>query len=279
VTAPPPVFFTQNIIVPGDYGAWILDKKTNQLYGHIVAGDPHSCLAYIIPTHKVFEDLKTRFDITPDFSLGKLELSLSNVVFWPSSLRSNSTSPRQGSNLMSSSQDRSLYDATNNPTSRNEIRLLRIEQAADRGAELRCSLFLESLDSNPEYFALSYMWGDDKVKVPILVNNILVSVTLNLEAALRYIRQEDKPTIFWIDALCINQMDIKDKESHLPLMGSIYSKARTVYVYTGHEDDDSRNTFELIRRWTAGLDPSFNSIRHDAWDLHPKCEKWFGEQN
>ena len=180
---------------------------------------------------------------------------------------------------ISSGKEQGLYHAINNPTFRNEIRLLTIEHAAHHEAELKCSLFQASLDGELEYFALSYLWGDPTVTAPILVNNVPVSVTRNLEAALRYIRQRDKPTTFWVDALCINQTDNKEKESQLPLMGSIYANARTVYVFTGHPDEHSRNTFELIRRWTTSLDPSFDSMRYDARDLQPKCKQWFQEQD
>jgi hypothetical protein len=51
--------------MPGDCGSWVVDATTGEIYGHIVAGDPTSSLAYIIPAYKVFDDIKRRHGIEP----------------------------------------------------------------------------------------------------------------------------------------------------------------------------------------------------------------------
>ncbi|KAF8860902.1 hypothetical protein BDZ45DRAFT_724206 [Acephala macrosclerotiorum] len=42
---------------PGDCGIWITDRTTSQVYRHIVAGDPNSCLVFIVSAYKVSHDL------------------------------------------------------------------------------------------------------------------------------------------------------------------------------------------------------------------------------
>ena len=53
--------------MPGDCGAWIVDSTTNELYGHIIAGDPNSCLAYIIPAYKIFDDIRSKLGAMASF--------------------------------------------------------------------------------------------------------------------------------------------------------------------------------------------------------------------
>lgn len=47
---------------PGDSGAWVLDAVTGDIYGHIVATDPVTGLAFIIPAYKIFNEIKRRYD-------------------------------------------------------------------------------------------------------------------------------------------------------------------------------------------------------------------------
>ena len=48
----------------GDCGAWIIDAD-GTLYGHIIAGEPGSNLAFLIPAHKVFDDIRQSFGSEP----------------------------------------------------------------------------------------------------------------------------------------------------------------------------------------------------------------------
>ena len=54
--------------MPGDCGAWVVNANTGLLYGHIVAGDPVTGMAFIIPAHKVFSDIEHRFGVRPALS-------------------------------------------------------------------------------------------------------------------------------------------------------------------------------------------------------------------
>ena len=42
-----------------------------------------------------------------------------------------------------------------------------------------------SLVDPPQYHALSYFWGDPSITAPVVIDHQRVSVTVNLEAALR----------------------------------------------------------------------------------------------
>src|SRR5438034_6605365 len=89
----------------------------------------------------------------------------------------------------------------------NEIRLITL-RAGDTGHTIVCSLSHFPLHDAPSYRALSYTWGNTADIRSILLNGQKVSVTANLEDALRAMQQVTEDSYFWIDALCINQDDL-----------------------------------------------------------------------
>ena len=49
----------------GDSGAWVLDAVTGDIYGHIVAADPDTGFALIIPAFKIWDEIKKRHGREP----------------------------------------------------------------------------------------------------------------------------------------------------------------------------------------------------------------------
>ena len=82
-----------------------------------------------------------------------------------------------------------------------EIRLLSLLPGL-QDHDIACDIFKASL-LDQEYKTLSYVWGDPSVTRSILFDGKETQVTVNLEAALRYIRDPVNPVIVWVDALCI----------------------------------------------------------------------------
>lgn len=96
-----------------------------------------------------------------------------------------------------------------------------------------------NLDDHPKYKALSYVWGDASVTLPILVNEKRYYVTTNCHAALHRLRGVGE-TCLWIDAICINQKDNEEKGTQIPLMRDIYSMAEEVTVWLGRSEAERR---------------------------------------
>ena len=69
----------------------------------------------------------------------------------------------------------------------------------------------------PEYEALSYAWGShDPVDILVQASEssfCTLPVTQNLAEALHHLRHEDKPHVLWIDAICVNQQDMDERNS------------------------------------------------------------------
>ncbi|KAI1104022.1 heterokaryon incompatibility protein-domain-containing protein [Jackrogersella minutella] len=81
------------------------------------------------------------------------------------------------------------------------------------------------------YEALSYTWGTPVFSRHIQINGTEVFITENLDAALRHLRLPTSKRYLWVDALCINQFDIKEKSIQVGRMFSIYQKAHRVVAW------------------------------------------------
>jgi hypothetical protein len=141
-----------------------------------------------------------------------------------------------------------------------------------RGSPIKCHLFSASSMLKINYEALSYVWGQSKeMKYKIEVNDCSMPVTTNLHNALQSLRYPDKSRLIWIDAICIDQRNITEKMTQLPMMGDIYRIAKRVCVYLGEADEESDYLLHVLEehqdlqspigtkvqetpKWTATMD-------------------------
>jgi hypothetical protein len=97
--------------------------------------------------------------------------------------------------------------------------------------------------------ALPYPWGEDRVSGRAQLDGAIISISKNLEAALRSLRnlpEHNAGMTFWIDALCNNQEDAEERHKQVKRMKDICGKARTVVVWLGEEADESEAAIALI---------------------------------
>ena len=113
------------------------------------------------------------------------------------------------------------------------IRLLRLLRGHD--TTLCCEIFEATLDDDDliEYEALSYTWGSEVTPESIQIDGRPKAITLNLFQALHSIRQELCDVIIWVDSICIDQDDGKEKSHQVRHMASIYRKAERVLIWLG----------------------------------------------
>jgi hypothetical protein len=93
-----------------------------------------------------------------------------------------------------------------------------------------CDLQCVSLSATPEYEAISYYWGTHAGAIEIQCDGRPFMITKELAAAFKKFRREDSNRLLWVDAICINQNDTKEKNCQVPLMRTIYEKAIAVQV-------------------------------------------------
>ncbi|CAM6000725.1 unnamed protein product [Sphagnum balticum] len=131
---------------------------------------------------------------------------------------------------------------------RKEIRLLEL-LPGEREDKVRVRLRHASLDAEPRYDALSYMWGDPSVTRSIqLDDSNKFQVTVNLENALRDLRLIDRSMILWVNAVCINQGDIEERNHQVQLMQAIYQGASVVRAWLDIEIDPECPAFARFAR-------------------------------
>jgi hypothetical protein len=137
------------------------------------------------------------------------------------------------------------------PDAVGSIRLLRLLPAADETAAIHCELFHYQLPSSGEkklpYAALSYVWGNADHHRTIFLDGYQLDITPNLYDALLCLRDCGLPQILWIDAICINQADEKEKVQQIQSMAKIYGRAGHVIAYLGKAADDSDLALEAIQ--------------------------------
>jgi hypothetical protein len=115
------------------------------------------------------------------------------------------------------------------------FRLLRL-LAGRREDDITCQIFHSVISDAPPFEALSYTWGDSSQLHQISSTEGIIHVTANCGAALRDLRYSFRDRILWIDALCINQRNIEEKNIQVPLMNRIYAAARRVVIYIGPDN-------------------------------------------
>ena len=154
---------------------------------------------------------------------------------------------------------------------KREIRLLTIEPSDQEDAPIHISLKHVSLDSEPEYAALSYTWGrpaphlgdewdDPQSTKSITVNNQLFHVRYNLHSALLALRKtwSSKTWSWWIDAICIDQSNTLERNTQVAIMKDIYASSSGTYTWLGPSDS---TTFAA---WSKNIALS------KSWDSRPQ---------
>ena len=118
-----------------------------------------------------------------------------------------------------------------------EIRLLRLQPYS---LAKRLSGSLETIrlqndngSASSPFEALSYFWGDEAADRTFLLNNTPFSIKPNLQGALRELCKGKVERLLWVDAICINQADINERNEQVRMMSSIYRQATRVVIWMG----------------------------------------------
>lgn len=130
---------------------------------------------------------------------------------------------------------------------------------------IECTLQAVNLQQIGDYEALSYVWGRKLARETISVNGVSLAVTENLLDALRHLRLADRKRVLWIDAICINQMDIDERNQQVRRMGDIYSRSLRVISWLGTEAEASRAAFTFLAKSYQSLSHHQGSTNDVGW--------------
>lgn len=114
----------------------------------------------------------------------------------------------------------------------NSIRLLEL---VDTGpVAIACRFRVASLELCVPYFALSYTWGaeDDGHMIDIEGHRFLVRKNLwdfllqtrNRRKWYGHETSQDRELLLWIDAVCIDQGNVAERNHQVEMMGNIYKQ-------------------------------------------------------
>ncbi|KAH7250326.1 heterokaryon incompatibility protein-domain-containing protein [Fusarium redolens] len=142
--------------------------------------------------------------------------------------------PSPGLDIFRTPENPTFYSANmyeSLDTSKREFRLIKLSTQTGGGI-LECKLLpaMPLIDAQKRYLALSYCAGDPTDTKDILVNGVKCNIFANLHHALvlarRYwIRSSRQSPLLWIDQLCINQHDLKERSHQVGFMREIYQCA------------------------------------------------------
>ncbi|KAF1818822.1 uncharacterized protein K489DRAFT_326891, partial [Dissoconium aciculare CBS 342.82] len=149
---------------------------------------------------------------------------------------------------------------------RREIRVLSIDvnnpTAPAEPTPLECTVERISLTAwiRPSYYAVSYVWGDASRLATIKLDGQLVQIPYNSEQALRclYRRTKDEKPVYsptsddgrvriWLDAICIDQHNVAERNSQVAMMGLIYRAAVRTLIWLGEPDQSTHASVESVR--------------------------------
>lgn len=74
-----------------------------------------------------------------------------------------------------------------------------------------------------------------------------LAVKPNLFASLKQLRDTSDVVRLWVDAICINQSDMRERGCQVSIMGSVYQRAKIVYAWLGEEADNSAEAMGLLQ--------------------------------
>ncbi|KAF3041535.1 hypothetical protein E8E12_005836 [Didymella heteroderae] len=154
--------------------------------------------------------------------------------------------------------------------SSRQIRLMNVVTSYTTGDPVSIKLGTYGLDTAPTYIALSYAWDDADpeyrdVTYPISINGAFLLVGRSLYTALIELRDkiqelsEDSPLVampIWVDRVCIDQLNISERNHQVMMMASIYRGAERVVIWLPEahlEPDDLELT-----NWLYAEDRSLN---------------------
>lgn len=164
----------------------------------------------------------------------------------------------------------------------SDIRYVTLKPFDKNSGLVECTIWQKPLEE-AQYTALSYAWGDPCVTAPIIVAGQHFEVTTNLAACLKHLAvrqtakdpaEDDSGLNIWVDAICINQHDVVERNAQVLRMKDIFPLAERLVVWLGEEGPHTGLAVERINevaRLLEGImkNEDGNGL-HDAWKKLPK---------
>lgn len=129
------------------------------------------------------------------------------------------------------------------PLAENHIRVMTILDVESHNPICRLEIIALDGPSSIDFDAISYCWGNPEELNNIICEGRLLNVPGDLHDMLRHLYRPHCRKI-WIDAICIDQGNDKEKASQVRIMDRIYKTASNVLVWLGLAANNSDLVFD-----------------------------------
>lgn len=123
---------------------------------------------------------------------------------------------------------------------------------------------------------------EDKSEIPsrsrrhhIVCDGRLLNVTSNLRDALRMLGtainmplMSKIPTYYWVDALCVDQSNVMERNIQVAKMRDIFRKAGGVIVWLGRDDEFTADALEVIQKVSAIPESDWSRVEYTSFYDH-----------
>lgn len=134
------------------------------------------------------------------------------------------------------------------PSEPLNIRLLNLEPG-ESSETVKISIIEGTLREPLDFEALSYVWGGEEKPNTVVVEGRRLPVTANLYRALLGLRNAKSPRILWVDAICIDQSNIPERNRQVGIMRSIYNNAKQVVIWLGEEEETDELALRMMEKF------------------------------
>ncbi|KIW01633.1 uncharacterized protein PV09_06820 [Verruconis gallopava] len=147
------------------------------------------------------------------------------------------------------------YSSLSSDMAKEEIRILDL-LPGDPSSPVRCGVrHIGLTDQTEKWFAVSYCWDTENQSFRFIGTKTIFCdgqpflISDNLHDALIRLRElaDGASLPVWIDAICINQSDLREKSRQIALMRQIFAGAHKVFVWLGADTADTALAFDFVQ--------------------------------
>jgi len=111
-----------------------------------------------------------------------------------------------------------------------------------------------TLDRVKPFNAISWVWGDSTRQHELrLEDGTCILINDNLAESLDYLWEHYFTNVLWIDQICINQADIRERNHQVKLMRNIFMRSNKVLIWLGTRGELETSFEAIIRYGTSGF--------------------------
>jgi hypothetical protein len=134
------------------------------------------------------------------------------------------------------------------PSAARHIRLL-ILHAGSGDTPLSASLRLVewAASQRPNYEALSYMWGPAEPKATLSIEGQVFLLRPNIHAFLKRLRHSREARTLWLDAVCIDQNNLTERNEQVSHMGEVYRSCSRCLLWLGNDIPRAGEVLAIFR--------------------------------